>query len=90
MSPSSRLDQLAVYPFQFAGGSLSIPLAMITLRRAGAGARAMLAAAAAKEWACRKAKSPHRQCGDACREPSQHELRPAGHGPPMPVPNRKS
>jgi isoquinoline 1-oxidoreductase subunit beta len=40
----------AVYGAQFAGGSLSIPLAYDTLRRAGAGARAMLVAAAAKEW----------------------------------------
>ena len=40
----------AVYGAQFAGGSLSIPLAFDTLRRAGAGARAMLVAAAAKEW----------------------------------------
>ena len=40
----------AVYGPQFAGGSLSIPMAYDTLRRAGAGARAMLVAAAAKEW----------------------------------------
>jgi isoquinoline 1-oxidoreductase beta subunit len=40
----------AVYGTQFAGGSLSIPMAYDTLRRAGAGARAMLVAAAAKEW----------------------------------------
>ncbi len=40
----------AVYGAQFAGGSLSIPMAYDTLRRAGAGARAMLVAAAAQEW----------------------------------------
>ena len=40
----------AVYGTQFAGGSLSIPMAYTTLRNAGAGARAMLVAAAAQEW----------------------------------------
>jgi isoquinoline 1-oxidoreductase beta subunit len=40
----------AVYGTQFAGGSLSIPMAYDTLRRAGAGARAMLVAAAAQQW----------------------------------------
>jgi isoquinoline 1-oxidoreductase subunit beta len=40
----------AVYGTQFAGGSLSIPMAYDTLRRAGAGARALLVAAAAKQW----------------------------------------
>jgi isoquinoline 1-oxidoreductase subunit beta len=40
----------AVYGPQFAGGSLSIPMAYDTLRRAGAGARTMLVAAAAKQW----------------------------------------
>jgi isoquinoline 1-oxidoreductase beta subunit len=40
----------AVYGAQFAGGSLSIPMNWDALRQAGAGARAMLVAAAAKEW----------------------------------------
>ncbi len=40
----------AVYGSQFAGGSLSIPMNWDTLRQAGAGARAMLVAAAAKQW----------------------------------------
>jgi isoquinoline 1-oxidoreductase beta subunit len=40
----------AVYGTQFAGGSLSIPMAWDSLRQAGAGARAMLVAAAAREW----------------------------------------
>jgi isoquinoline 1-oxidoreductase subunit beta len=40
----------AVYGTQFAGGSLSIPMNWDTLRQAGAGARAMLIAAAAQEW----------------------------------------
>jgi isoquinoline 1-oxidoreductase beta subunit len=40
----------AVYGPQFAGGSLSIPMAYDSLRRAGAGARAMLVSAAAKSW----------------------------------------
>ncbi|MEY2854903.1 MAG: hypothetical protein RL030_2035, partial [Pseudomonadota bacterium] len=40
----------AVFGTQFAGGSLSIPMSYDTLRRAGAGARAMLVAAAAQEW----------------------------------------
>ncbi|MEO6186474.1 MAG: molybdopterin cofactor-binding domain-containing protein [Steroidobacteraceae bacterium] len=40
----------AVYGTQFAGGSLSIPSAYTTLRQAGAGARAMLVAAAAQQW----------------------------------------
>jgi isoquinoline 1-oxidoreductase beta subunit len=40
----------AVYGTQFAGGSLSIPRAWDELRYAGAGARAMLVAAAAQRW----------------------------------------
>jgi isoquinoline 1-oxidoreductase beta subunit len=40
----------AVYGGQFAGGSLSIPMNWDGLRQAGAGARAMLVAAAAKQW----------------------------------------
>jgi isoquinoline 1-oxidoreductase beta subunit len=40
----------AVYGAQFAGGSLSIPMNWMILRQAGAGARAMLVAAAAKQW----------------------------------------
>jgi len=39
-----------VYGAQFAGGSLSIPMNWNVLRQAGAGARAMLVAAAAKQW----------------------------------------
>jgi isoquinoline 1-oxidoreductase subunit beta len=40
----------AVYGNQFAGGSLSIPMAFTTLRQAGAGARALLVTAAAQKW----------------------------------------
>lgn len=40
----------AVYGSQFAGGSMSIPMNWDTLRQAGAGARAMLVSAAAKQW----------------------------------------
>ena len=40
----------AVYGSQIAGGSMSIPRAWDELRYAGAGARAMLVAAAAKQW----------------------------------------
>jgi isoquinoline 1-oxidoreductase beta subunit len=40
----------AVYGNQFAGGSLSIPMAFTTLRQAGAGARALLVSAAAQHW----------------------------------------
>ena len=40
----------AVYGTQMAGGSMSIPRAWDELRYAGAGARAMLVAAAAKQW----------------------------------------
>ncbi len=45
----SEIDA-ARYGPQFAGGSLSIPMNYDTLRRAGATARAMLVAAAAKQW----------------------------------------
>ena len=40
----------AAYGYQGAGGSTSIPRAWNQLRQAGAGAKAMLIAAAAKEW----------------------------------------
>jgi isoquinoline 1-oxidoreductase beta subunit len=45
----SEIDASRYGP-QFAGGSLSIPMNYDTLRRAGATARAMLVAAAAKTW----------------------------------------
>jgi isoquinoline 1-oxidoreductase subunit beta len=45
----SKIDA-ALYGRQFAGGSRSIPTNWEVLRRAGASARAMLVAAAAKEW----------------------------------------
>ena len=49
-----RVEQAAVNPAVFgrqsAGGSRSIPMAWDQLRRAGATGRAMLVAAAAKEW----------------------------------------
>ena len=41
----------AVYGYQGSGGSTSIPRAWDQLRQAGAGAKAMLIAAAAKQWA---------------------------------------
>jgi isoquinoline 1-oxidoreductase beta subunit len=41
---------LPLYGLQLAGGSLSIPMNFDVLRRAGATARAMLVAAAAKNW----------------------------------------
>lgn len=40
----------AAYGNQFSGGSLSVAASWTTLRQAGAGARAMLVAAAAKKW----------------------------------------
>ncbi len=40
----------ALYPTQFAGGSMSTPLAFTLMRQVGAAARAMLVSAAAKEW----------------------------------------
>lgn len=46
----------AVYGAQFAGGSLSIPMNWDSLRQAGAGARAMLIAAAAKQWGVAEAE----------------------------------
>ena len=49
-----RVEQAAINPAVFgrqsAGGSRSIPMAWDQLRRAGATGRAMLVAAAAKEW----------------------------------------
>ena len=39
-----------VYGTQFSGGSLSVPQAWMTLRQAGAGARALLLEAAAQHW----------------------------------------
>ena len=41
----------AVYGYQGSGGSTSIPRAWTQLRQAGAGAKAMLIAAAARQWA---------------------------------------
>ena len=41
---------MQLYGLQLAGGSLSIPMNFDALRRAGATARAMLVAAAAKIW----------------------------------------
>jgi isoquinoline 1-oxidoreductase beta subunit len=57
----ARIDP-AVYGRQSAGGSRSIPASWDQLRRAGAAARSMLVAAAAKEWGvpeseCRTEKS---------------------------------
>lgn len=40
----------ARYGFQFAGGSMSTPMNWHALRQAGAGARAMVLAAAARQW----------------------------------------
>jgi isoquinoline 1-oxidoreductase beta subunit len=51
----SKIDA-AVYGRQFAGGSRSIPTNWEVLRRAGATARAMLVAAAAKEWGVAEAE----------------------------------
>ncbi|WP_169517128.1 xanthine dehydrogenase family protein molybdopterin-binding subunit [Azohydromonas australica] len=49
-----RIDQspidAALYGLQLAGGSLSVANNWMTLRQAGAGARALLVAAAAKRW----------------------------------------
>ncbi len=46
----SRIDP-AIYGMQFAGGSMAIPMNFDVLRQAGATAKAMLIAAAAKRWA---------------------------------------
>ena len=43
-------DDGARYGPQFAGGSMTTPLNWLPARQAGAGARAMLPAAAAKQW----------------------------------------
>jgi isoquinoline 1-oxidoreductase subunit beta len=40
----------ALYPSQFAGGSMSTPLAFTLMRQVGGAARAMLVSAAAREW----------------------------------------
>ena len=85
----ARIDP-AVYGRQSAGGSRSIPAAWDQLRRAGAAARSMLVAAAAKEWGvpeseCRTEKSR------VLHAPSRREL---GYGelanrrPPCPSPTR--
>jgi isoquinoline 1-oxidoreductase beta subunit len=48
IQPDGKIVLFAKYGPQFAGGSLSIPMNYDTLRKAGATARAMLVAAAAK------------------------------------------
>ncbi|WP_225206125.1 xanthine dehydrogenase family protein molybdopterin-binding subunit [Novosphingobium huizhouense] len=49
-----RIEQAAVdpkrYPDQWSGGSMSTPLNWLPMRQAGAAARAMLVAAAARQW----------------------------------------
>jgi isoquinoline 1-oxidoreductase beta subunit len=82
----------ALYGQQSAGGSRSIPSNWDTLRRAGAAARAMLVAAAAKEWSvspdeCSTERSfvIHRASG---RRLSYGEL--ATKAAAMPVPDQKS
>lgn len=82
----------AVYGRQSAGGSRSIPTSWDQLRRAGAAARAMLVAAAAKEWnvaeselATSNSVVSHRSSG---RSASYGEL--AGKAAELPVPDEKS
>ena len=45
-----RIQATILYDYQGAGGSTTIPRAWNQLRQAGAGAKAMLIAAAAKQW----------------------------------------
>ena len=84
----ARIDP-AVYGRQSAGGSRSIPASWDQLRRAGAAARSMLVAAAAKEWGvpeseCRTEKSR------VLHAPSKRELgygELANRAAAMPVPD---
>ena len=82
----------AIYGRQSAGGSRSIPMSWDQLRRAGASARAMLVAAAAKEWGvqaaeCRTANSK------VVHEASKRELSYAAlanKAAQVPVPDEKT
>ena len=64
-----------VYGYQGAGGSTSIPRAWDQLRQAGAGAKAMLIAAAAKQWNV-DSVGDHRQGFNAepCRQRQDRHL----------------
>ncbi len=84
----ARIDP-AVYGRQSAGGSRSIPASWDQLRRAGAAARSMLVAAAAKEWGvseseCRTEKSRVLHAKSK-RELGYGEL--AGRAAALPVPD---
>ncbi len=70
---TAPVDQ-ASYGAQVAGGSRSIPMAWEPLRRVGAAARAMLVAAAARQWAC-PASECHTEAGQVIHTPSGRRLR---------------
>ena len=68
-----------VYGYQGAGGSTSIPRAWDQLRQAGAGAKAMLIAAAAKQWNVAPSEITARDSvADPCRQRQDRHLWIAG------------
>ncbi len=91
-----KVEQAAVNPAVFgrqsAGGSRSIPMAWDQLRRAGAAARAMLVAAAAKEWGVPEAEitTANSVVSHAASKRSLGYGELAGKAAELPVPDAKA